>query len=274
LASACVSDRSIKLYKILLGLFQEAVAHGIVVGAQTEEDAKKFLLMGSDEARTFVTGNIKFDYHIPENLTDRANLFKQSLTYSRPIWVAGSTHSKEEEVILDAHRGILNHYPDLLLIIAPRRPERFNAVGNLITKKGFSSMKRSEQAKMNLDNVQVLLADVLGELPIFYSVSNVSFIGGSLFHVGGHNLLEPASLNCPVITGPVLFGVEDIANMFLANDALKIIHNSDELSDLVSSLLSDDKMRLSMIKGASNVIEANKGSLEKLLKMIEPLLES
>ena len=135
-------------------------------------------------------------------------------------------------------------------------------------------MKRSEQAKMNLDNVQVLLADVLGELPIFYSVSNVSFIGGSLFHVGGHNLLEPASLNCPVITGPVLFGVEDIANMFLANDALKIIHNSDELSDLVSSLLSDDKMRLSMIKGASNVIEANKGSLEKLLKMIEPLLES
>ncbi len=274
LASACVSDQSIKLYKILLGLFQEAVAHGIVVGAQTEEDAKKFLLMGSDEARTFVTGNIKFDYHIPENLTDRANLFKELLTSSRPIWVAGSTHSKEEEVILDAHRGILNHYPDLLLIIAPRRPERFNAVGNLITKKGFSSMKRSEQAKMNLDNVQVLLADILGELPIFYSVSNVSFIGGSLFHVGGHNLLEPASLNCPVITGPVLFGVEDIANMFLANDALKIIHNSDELSDLVSSLLSDDKMRLSMIKGASNVIEANKGSLEKLLKMIEPLLES
>ena len=274
LASACVSDQSIKLYKILLGLFQEAVSHGIVVGAQTEEDAKKFLLMGSDEARTFVTGNIKFDYHIPENLIDRANLFKQSLTYSRPIWVAGSTHSKEEEVILDAHRGILENYPDLLLIIAPRRPERFHAVNNLIAKKGFSYMKRSEQDEMKLDDVQVLLADVLGELPIYYSVSNVSFVGGSLFHVGGHNLLEPASLNCPVITGPVLFGVEDIANMLLANDALKIVHNSDELSDLVSLLLSDENMQKSMIKGASDVIEANKGSLEKLLKMMEPLLEN
>ena len=215
---------------MLLGLFQEAVSHGIVVGAQTEEEAKKFISMGASESRTFVTGNIKFDYSTPNGLIEKAIKFKKEFALNRHIWVAGSTHNGEEKVILNAHKRILESFPDTLLIIAPRRPERFQSVRNLIDKRRLSCVSKSHDIPIG-ENTQVMLADTLGELPMYYSASTVSFVGGSLFKTGGHNLLEPASLNTPIITGPILYGVEEIANMLQANDALEIVHNAEELSN-------------------------------------------
>ena len=273
LASACVSDKSIKLYRMLLGLFQEAVSHGIVVGAQTEEEAKKFILMGASESRTFVTGNIKFDYSTPDGLIEKANMFKKEFALNRPIWVAGSTHKGEEKIILDAHKRILEAYPDTLLIIAPRRPERFQSVQNLIHKRGFSCVSRSQDIQI-FETTQVMLADTLGELPMFYSASSVAFVGGSLLKTGGHNLLEPASLNTPVITGPILYGVEEIANLLQANGALEIVHNAEELSKIVCQLLSDSDRHKQMTTAARKVVDKNRGSLAKLLSLITPLLKA
>ena len=119
-----------------------------------------------------------------------------------------------------------------------------------------------------------MLADTLGELPMYYSASRVSFVGGSLFKTGGHNLLEPASLNTPIITGPILFGVEEIANLLRVNDALEIIHNAEELSKIVCQLLSDPNQRQKMIKAARTVVDKNKGSIQKLVRLIVPLLKS
>ena len=273
LASACVSNKSIKLYRMLLGLFQEAVSHGIVVGAQTEEEAKKFIFMGASESRTFVTGNIKFDYTTPDGLVEKAKEFKQEFALDKQIWVAGSTHKGEEKIILDAHKRIIKAYPDTLLIIAPRRPERFQSVQNLIDKRGFLSVSRNKNIQIS-ETTQVILADTMGELPMYYSASSVSFVGGSLLKTGGHNLLEPASLGTPIITGPVLFGVEEIANMLQANDALKIIHNAEELSTIVCQLLADSGHREKMIKAARKVVDKNRGSIQKLLNLIVPLLKS
>ena len=273
LASACVSDKSIKLYRMLLGLFQEAVSHGIVVGAQTEEEAKKFISMGASESRTFVTGNIKFDYLTPDGLVEKAKKFKKEIALNRPIWVAGSTHNGEERIILDAHKRIMETYPETLLIIAPRRPERFQSICHLIDKRGFSYVSRSEGSKIS-ETTQVMLADTLGELPMYYSASSVSFVGGSLFKTGGHNLLEPASLNTPVVTGPILYGVEEVANMLQANGAIEIVHNAEELSKIVCQLLSDSDRHQQMTKAARQVVEKNRGSLEKLLSLITPLLKS
>ena len=273
LASACISDKSIKLYRILLGLFQDTVAHGIVVGAQTEEEAKKFISMGASETRTFVTGNIKFDYLMPEGLVEKGKKFKKELALNRTIWVAGSTHSKEEKIILKAHERILETFPDLLLIIAPRRPERFQLVRNLIDKKGFSYVLRSQSIQIP-KTTQVMLADTLGELPMYYSASSVSFVGGSLFKTGGHNLLEPASLNTPIITGPILYGVEEIAKKLQAKNALEIIHNAEELSKIVCHLLLDSDRHQKMTREAKKVVDENKGALQKLLKLIVPLLKS
>ena len=273
LASACISDKSIKLYRMLLGLFQDTVAHGIVVGAQTEEEAKKFISMGASETRTFVTGNIKFDYLMPEGLVEKGKKFKKELALNRTIWVAGSTHSKEEKIILKAHERILETFPDLLLIIAPRRPERFQLVRNLIDKKGFSYVLRSQSIQIP-KTTQVMLADTLGELPMYYSASSVSFVGGSLFKTGGHNLLEPASLNTPIITGPILYGVEEIAKKLQAKHALEIIHNAEELSKTVCHLLLDSDRHQKMTREAKKVVDENKGALQKLLKLIVPLLKS
>ncbi len=273
LVSACVSNKSIKLYRILLRLFQEAVSHGIVVGAQTEEEAKKFIFMGASESRTFVTGNIKFDYATPDGLVEKAKKFKQEFALNKQIWVAGSTHKGEEKIILDAHKRIIEAYPDILLIIAPRRPERFQSVQNLIDKEGFLSVSRSKDIQIS-ETTQVILADTMGELPMYYSASSVSFVGGSLLRTGGHNLLEPASLGTPIITGPVLFGVKEIANMLQANDALEIIHNAEELSKIVCQLLSDSGHREKMIKAARKVVDKNRGSIQKLLSLIVPLLKS
>ena len=273
LASACVSNKSIKLYRMLLGLFQEAVSHGIVVAAQTEEEAKKFIFMGASESRTFVTGNIKFDYTTPDGLVEKAKKFKEEFALNKQIWVAGSTHKGEEKIILDAHKRIIKAYPDTLLIIAPRRPERFQSVQNLIDKRGFLSVSRNKNIQIS-ETTQVILADTMGELPMYYSASSVSFVGGSLLKTGGHNLLEPASLGTPIITGPVLFGVEEIANMLQANDALKIIHNAEELSTIVCQLLADSGHREKMIKAARKVVDKNRGSIQKLLNLIVPLLKS
>jgi len=273
LASACVSNKSIKLYRLLLWLFQEAVSHGIVVGAQTEEEAKKFISMGASESRTFVTGNIKFDYTTPDGLVEKAQKFRKEFALDKQIWVAGSTHKGEEKIILDAHKRIMETYPDALLIIAPRRPERFQSVLNLIDKKGFSSVSRSNGIKIS-ETTQVILADTMGELPMYYSASSVSFVGGSLLKTGGHNLLEPASLGTPIITGPILFGVEEIANMLQANDALEIIHDAEELSATVCELLSNSSHREKMVKAARRVVDKNRGSIQKLLSLIVPLLKS
>ena len=124
------------------------------------------------------------------------------------------------------------------------------------------------------ENTQVMLADTLGELPMFYSVSSVAFVGGSLFKTGGHNLLEPASLNTPVITGPILYGVEEIANMLKAKGAIEIVHNAEELSKTVCQLLADSDGHKQITKAARKVVDKNRGSLEKLLSLITPLLKS
>ena len=273
LASACVSNKSIKLYRMLLRLFQEAVSHGIVIGAQTEEEANKFISVGASESRTFVTGNIKFDYTTPDGLVEKATKFKQEFALDKKIWVAGSTHKGEEKIILDAHKRIMEVYPDTLLIIAPRRPERFQSVYNLIDKRGFSCVLRSKEVQIS-ETTQVMLADTMGELPMYYSASSVSFVGGSLLKTGGHNLLEPASLGTPIITGPILFGVEEIANMLQANGALEIINDAEELSKIVCQLLSDSDQRKKMTKAARKVLDKNKGSVQKLLSLIVPLLKS
>ena len=180
LASACVSDRSISLYRVLFKLFQKTVSEGIVIGAQTQEDAEKFISLGSDTRKIKVTGNIKFDIAIPSESMDEAKELKSSYFQDRTIWVAASTHEGEEEVVLEAHKLVLKDNPNTLLVIAPRNPDRFTAVKKIIKYKKFNFHSWSEGLS-DLDNKEVLLLDSLGQLNLFYSMAGASFVGGSLF---------------------------------------------------------------------------------------------
>jgi len=273
LVSARISPRSVDSYRKLLPLFKETLSHGIVIAAQSEADAERFLSLGANPARTRVTGNIKFDIELPDGLEERGGELRRDLFPNRPVWIAASTHDKEEEMILEAHRQLLSRYPDLLLILVPRHPDRFAGVRELIVKSGFSVVSRSEQRHCDADT-QVFFGDTMGEVTLFYAASDIAFVGGSLVPVGGHNLLEPAALGIPIITGPYAFNAQEIADKFIDNAACRLVADSAELATTVDELLSSVEQARELGTSGLNILIVGRGALKRLLDVIDPLLES
>ena len=200
------------------------------------------------------------------------DLFKNEFLGQRFSWTAGSTHDREEIEAIRAHKSIKEKIPNALLILAPRKPERFQIVSKMLDQSGLSYCKWSESKEKKIDS-DVLLVDTLGDLLFFYSVSEVTFVGGSLFDIGGHNLIEPAILMKPILTGPKLENVQEIADQFRSNQAIIIVSNHKDLSSSVIELSDDQERCHQMTNNAKQVIEKNKGSKEKILQLIQPHIE-
>lgn len=271
LASARISPRSVGRYRRLVPLFRQALSHGIVIAAQSETDAARFRSIGADPARTHVTGNIKFDFQPPPGIEESGARWRELNAPGRPIWVAGSTHEGEEEMILEAHRIVLQRFPDALLLLVPRHPQRFEIVSDLLTRRGEVFSKRSIGAAIPRAE-SVMLGDTMGELMMFYAAADVAFVAGSLVPVGGHNLLEPASLGRAMLTGPHNFNSEAAVRLLLEAGATRIVTNASQLGAAVSELLGDAGMRTLMGAVGRAVLDANRGALDRLLKLVDPLL--
>lgn len=271
LVSARISPKSVIGYRKLLPLFRETLSHGIIIAAQSEADAARFRSLGARPERTRVTGNIKFDIEIAADLMERGAEFRRRYLGDRPIWIAASTHNKEEEQILAAHRRILSSAPQALLILVPRHPERFDSVRQLLERQGMGFVARTRQCPVDAAT-PVFLGDTMGELPLFYAASDVAFVGGTLVPVGGHNLLEPAALGLPVITGPHLFNTQDIADMFIDIGALTRVSDADQLGVAVARLLEDGDTARRLGNLGRDIVARNKGALERLLRLLEPLI--
>jgi len=271
LASACISDDSMKKYSFLFGLFKDSVSQGIVVASQTEEDAQKFISLGAKKERTFVTGNLKFDTEINLSSSMDRDVFRNEVINERFSWTAGSTHEGEEAEAIMAHKLLIENIPDALLILAPRKPERFQTVSKILDQSGLSYCKWSESNDKEIKS-DVLLVDTLGDLLFFYSVSKISFVGGSLFDIGGHNLIEPAVLMKPILTGPKLDNVHEIADQFKLNQAIIIVRDHKDIASSILDLADDNEKCIKMTNNAKTIIERNKGSKEKILQLIRPLL--
>ncbi|HXV40536.1 MAG TPA: lipid IV(A) 3-deoxy-D-manno-octulosonic acid transferase [Steroidobacteraceae bacterium] len=272
LASARLSPRSVGRYRRLVPLFREVLSHGIVIGAQSEADAGRFRSIGAAPERTHVTGNIKFDFAPPAEVEARGLGWRRHNAAHRPVWVAGSTHEGEEERVLDAHRRVLARFPDALLILVPRHPQRFDAVRELLAKRGEAFLSRSSGEPVTT-TVSILLGDTMGELMMFYAAADVAFVAGSLVPIGGHNLLEPASLGRPVLTGPHNFNSQEIADLFIEAGAARVVAGSDELADGVAKLLDSAPRRISMGEAGRAVLDANRGAIDRLLALVDPLLD-
>jgi len=272
LVSARISPKSVKNYSRLLPLFRETLSHGILIAAQGEADANRFLMLGASPERTWITGNIKFDIELPPDLGVRGAKLRHDLIGNRPVWIAASTHDGEEEQVLDAHRTILKKMPDAVLILVPRHPERFSGVQSLLQKQKWKFVSRTSRKKFTA-STEVLLADTMGELPLFYAASDVAFVGGTLVPVGGHNLLEPGALGLPVVTGPHLFNTQDIADLFADTGASQIVQNADELSPAVLRLLSDEELAQETGQKGKQIVATNRGALQRLLVLLEPLVD-
>ncbi len=213
---------------------------------------------------------------MPDDIHERGLLLRACYAADRPVWAAGSTHPDEEPIVLDAHRRVQAVHPDALLILAPRHPARFDAAAATLAAAGFRFIRRSKvrepsglRSDLGVDGSQdVLLLDTLGELLEFYAAADAAFVGGSLVPVGGHNLLEPAALGVPVLAGPQQFNSPDIASALLKQGALTTVHDAEELAEALLGLLGDADRRARRADAARQAIDAHRGALGRLLRMV------
>jgi 3-deoxy-D-manno-octulosonic-acid transferase len=187
--------------------------------------------------------------------------------------VAGSTHEGEETAALEAQRQVRGAHPDALLVIAPRHPARFAPVAQQLAQAGVPFARRSDRGGAGAAAAPaVLLLDSLGELLDFYAAADVAFVGGSLVPVGGHNLLEPAALGVPILTGPHNFNGAEVARLLIAGGGAEIVHSAAELGARVTALLADPAQRERIGSQGRASVAGSRGALSRLLELIEPLL--
>ncbi|MBV8743185.1 MAG: glycosyltransferase, partial [Sinobacteraceae bacterium] len=201
---------------------------------------------------------------------------REQYVLGRPAWVAGSTHTGEDEQVLEAHRIVRGTHPRALLILAPRHPARFAEVADRLQRSGVSFVRRShvtdDVPHQGMAGAEVLLLDSLGELLDFYAAADVAFVGGSLVPIGGHNLLEPAALGLPVLTGPYNSNSAQITRLLTEQGAAQIVRDSRQLGERVAALLSDPEQRARIGERGKAAVQSNRGALGNLLALIEPLL--
>jgi len=271
LANARVSPKSVRRYRHFGTLFRSLFAGDAWVAAQSAEDAARFMELGANRDRTQVIGNIKFD--VPSNAAtlERGRALRAENWNDRPVWVAGSTHAGEEEELLTAHAAVREDVDGALLLLVPRHPQRFAAVAELLLRRGMSFERRSTGG-VPRPETQVLLVDTVGDLSMLYAAADVAFVGGSLVPIGGHNLLEPAALSVPVITGPSYENGLEIAELLLKEGGALAVADASELAAVLKQLLVDPERRQRVGARARQVVEANRGSLARLMRLLEPML--
>ncbi|MEW6463635.1 MAG: lipid IV(A) 3-deoxy-D-manno-octulosonic acid transferase [Pseudomonadota bacterium] len=272
LANARLSERSARGYARFGKLTAPMLAELSLIAVQTQAEAQRFLDLGARPDCVEVTGSIKFDLKIDAELLQRAaELRHQWQAEQRPVWIAASTHAGEDEIVLAAHRQLLETRPNALLILVPRHPERFNSVHELCLSDGLTTRRRSSGEVLQAGD-QVLLGDTMGELLFLYALADIAFVGGSLVANGGHNLLEPAALGKPVLSGPHLFNFLEIAAQLRAAGALSEVANAAQLAERTATLLDTPAEAQRMSTAGLAVLKANQGALERLLDGLRRLL--
>ncbi len=272
LANARLSARSLRGYQKIGFWMRNILTAFHYIAAQTKEDADRFCVLGASVQHLVVTGSVKFDMTIPEGSLQQAHLFRERFGATRPIWIAASTHEAEEEIILKAAQSVLKQLPKALLLWVPRHPERFSKVFLQAKKRGFSVNLRSAD-EMILDTTQIVIGDSMGELLAYYGASDVAFVGGSLIPTGGHNLLEPALLGLPILTGPHIFNFSEIFRLLKQANAVRVVNDEHSLATNVLTLLQDGALRSELGRHGKEVVQHNQGAVDKHMALIASLLK-
>ena len=267
LINARLSSRSARGYERVASLVRPLLRSISWIAAQAEEDAGRFLRIGATPESVSVTGSIKFDVEVSDEVRAESSGLRAALGADRPVWIAASTHEGEDRQILEAHQQILEHFPNALLMIVPRHPERFDDVARLIDAMGLSLVRRSQSGSDGGGKVgsEVYLGDTMGELLMLYGASDVAFVGGSLIERGGHNPLKPAAWGIPVVSGPHIFNFETIYDRLDSGQGLFITDSAESLAQCVVHLFSDKSSAQKAGHNALAVVNANRGALEKVV---------
>ncbi len=271
LANARLSEKSAKGYQRLPSLTQITLKCIHTVAAQTRADADRFRNLGMADDRIVITGSIKFDLRLPASLRESAEVLRRELGVNRKVWVAASTHEGEEELLLDSFEQLLQDMGNLLLIIVPRHPERFDRAAALCNKRQLVTIRRSSGLACD-ESTQVYLGDTMGELLLLYAAADVVFIGGSLIEHGGHNLLEPAALGVPSVVGPSMYNFEEITSRLLECNGIIQVNDAAQLTSSTEMLLRDANLCSRMGENAATFVENNRGALASLLCLIDGIM--
>lgn len=292
--NARLSEKSFLNYAKVQPLFNEIEKCLTKVLCQFDSDKERFAQLGVSKEKLVTTGSIKFDISISDQTIEQSKALREQLGVDRPIWIAASTHKGEDEQVLAAHAEVLKQHPNALLILVPRHPERFDEVFELCNSLKFTSTRRTSDEAITFGTsaagtssteasaikdlatktlsteTQVYLGDTMGEMLVLMGAADVCFMGGSLLgdKVGGHNVLEPAALGIPIITGPSYFNFKEIVDPMINASAILISSKHPELSQHIS-LLNNSKEIYSLIaENALNIVKQSQGSLIKTLTNI------
>jgi len=276
LVNGRISPRSYRRYRAVRWLFHETLRQIRVFGMQSAQDAQRIVELGAPPERIRVSGNLKFDQAVaPLSEAERRRLLKSLCWASEEnILVAGSTHEKEEELLLSAFAKIKQRWPSFRLILAPRHLNRLASVTGMLTRHGVSYVRYSDlDRSMSETPADVLLVDTLGHLGRLYSLGTIVFVGGSLVPVGGHNLLEPAALGRPVLFGPFVQHVQETADLLLAASGGMMVRDIEELVREVQALLTETDRRKTMEDRARETIRLHQGASGRVSGIVEKQLK-
>ena len=272
IANARLSERSAARYGKLGKAVKQLFSKISMVAAQNQQDGERFVSLGLPADHLAITGSIKFDINLSNEQRQNINQLKQQWQLKRPVLIAASTHSGEDEIILTAFKKLLLKHANLLLILVPRHPERFKTVEKLISDNGFNYLKRSTN-QIPTEQTQIVLGDTMGELVELYAMADIAFVGGSLVKQGGHNPLEPALHHIAIITGEYFFNFQVICEQLIEAQGMIVCTNSaDDLYSTIDRLLNDNSRRVQLGENAYLVLKQNQGALSRLLAVINHYL--
>jgi 3-deoxy-D-manno-octulosonic-acid transferase len=281
LVNGRISSRSYPRYRMARGFFREVLSHVDRFCMQSAESARRIIDIGADPRRVSVTGSLKFDsLDIPGAPSPAAGADRgpnRVLRYfrvppERPVVMAASTLKGEEEAVFEAFQRIRATRSNALLIIAPRKPERFDEVEKIARRGGWNVARRKDLRVDAEPRNDVVVLDTIGELAQLYQIGTVVFVGGSLVDAGGHNILEPAVFGKPIVFGPHMENFAEIAQAFLDQSAAVQVKTGRELESVLLDLLGDPVRRASLGAAARALVEANRGARAKSLSVIAQLM--
>jgi 3-deoxy-D-manno-octulosonic-acid transferase len=275
LVNGRVSQASLRGYLRVPNIAREMLENADLLCAQTRADAQRLRNLGAPERLVKVTGNLKFDVALPQRLAEDGRELRAQWGARRRVWIAASTHRGEERKVLDAFGQLRSRFPELLLVLVPRHPERFGDVARLCRRRGYQIALRSlTKGKSLPPDCDVLIGDTMGELQRLYAAADVAFIGGSLVPKGGQNLLEACAVSVPPIFGPHVFHFEEIAAMALERGAGRQVLDARGLAAAVALYLEEPELRRRAGSAAHTLVTENRGALGRTLEhMAEALRE-
>lgn len=267
--NARISDRSLPGYRRFRSLLRRVLDNVDLFLAQTGDDRDRLVSIGAKPERVRVSGNLKFDIRVPEECALSRSL--RGMIGTRRVLIFGSTVEGEESVLLPCMETVLRDFPDALILLAPRHPERFDSVAELLRRSVLSFCRRSIWNGASLPSVMLL--DSIGELASVYALAEIAFVGGSLVPRGGHNILEPAQFGKAIVVGPHTENFREIIRLFEAHEALRIT-DAEHLSSVLLHLLNSPHERSHHGSRAWAVVESGRGSTQRTLDALSALMNS